>query len=407
MLMKNLLIKIFGILFFFILATNFVFSQNKEKEYNDISFDKEVQLNTYYDSEMGLYLTEEVTSSRSNLYLNGNKIGTLSSNEIVIGFSNKFLYTSKILEDEEKKISKYQTNGDLPITLLNEKNISHKEVVTSVSDGKLVVTDDYEGYGTLVELFDNNLKSQITYYPFEKGYYSSEVIIENNIADVFCSSVSSSGQSVVKYAKFDISINQMLTEKIISLPSTDLWVKKTYKIKDGFIFYCSSVQNSFTRAIIKADNSGNLLWYKNNLLPMYHKGVGVVESNIDDKLFLITGRKTILIVNSYSGEEYNTIDLYEKVGFPIDSIAVIASVTTDLKGNIIFFIGKLDWDKKNINTFSYRDNSIIIYNIEKEKFNSFKVEGEYKRPKLKVDGIQLLVLSQNKDLIIELNAINR
>jgi hypothetical protein len=140
---------------------------------------------------------------------------------------------------------------------------------------------------------------------------------------------------------------------------------------------------------------------------MFHKGVGIVESNIDDKLFLITGRKTILIVNSYSGEEYNTINLYEKVEPLIDSIAEIASITTDLKGNIIFFIGKLDWDKKNINTFSYRDNSIIIFNLEKEKFNSFKIEGEYKRPKLKVDGIQLLVLSQNKDLIIELNAINR
>ncbi|PKP46507.1 MAG: hypothetical protein CVT95_06895 [Bacteroidetes bacterium HGW-Bacteroidetes-12] len=389
------------------MTTNCVFSQNKGKEYSDISFEKEVQLNTYYDSEMGLYLTEEIKSSRSNLYLNGNKIGTLSSDEIVIGFSNNFLYTSKILEDEGKKISKYQTNEALPIKLLNEKTISHKEVITKISGGNLIITDDYEGYGTLVELFDNNLKSQITYYPFEKGYYSSEVIIENNIADVFCSSVSSSGQSVVKYAKFDISLNQMLTEKIISLPSIDLWVKKTYKIKDGFIFYCSSVQNSFTRAIIKADNSGNVLWYKNNLLPMFHKGVGIVESNIDDKLFLITGRKTILIVNSYSGEEYNTINLYEKVEPLIDSIAEIASITTDLKGNIIFFIGKLDWDKKNINTFSYRDNSIIIFNLEKEKFNSFKIEGEYKRPKLKVDGIQLLVLSQNKDLIIELNAINR
>lgn len=405
--MKNSLIKVFGIIFIFILTTNCVFSQNKEREYSDISFEKEVQLNTYYDSEMGLYLIEEVKYSRSNLYLNGNKIGTLSSDEIVIGFSNNFLYTSKTVEDEGKKISKYQTNGALPIKLLNEKIISHEHVITKISDGNLIITDDYEGYGTLVELFDNNLKSQITFYPFEKGYYSSEIIIENNIADVFCSSVSSNSQSIVKYAKFDINSKQMLIEKIVSLPNSDLWIKKAYKIKNGFILYCSSLQNSSDRTIVKINNSGDMMWYKNNLLPMFHKGVGVVESNIDNKLFLITGKRNLVIVNSNSGEEYNRINLDEKVDTPFNSMSEISSITTDLKGSIIFFIGKLDWDEKNINTFSYRDNSILICNIEKEKFNSFKVKGEFKKPKLKVDGTQLLVLSQNKDLIIELNAINR
>ncbi len=375
----------------------------------DYTVNKESIINTFYDNNTSNYLVEVLTPEvNSKLYLKGVLIATLNSKEgfieRIVGVERDNLCIVKFsTEERTTEISMYKMKST-SISKVKSKVINH--IVTPwFINGRLVISDDFEGYGSLIEFFDQDFNSIIIYYPFEYGYYSFDVYIENNIANIYSSSLSSSGKCMTKFAKFDLSTREKIHESILSLSELDFYVKKTYKTSNGFVLFCTSITNPSDGMIVGADNEGGLLWHKEQLLlPLWTKGIGVFESSVNNQLFIITGKTKFLVINSISGEKLNEIDLNRLSLNNFSSNHIISSVAINEIGEIVILSGNLDWNKVDINSFIYKNNKIFTINILKNEYSVIEVESNLKSPKISLLNNSVIIKSEKRQDIIEKNS---
>lgn len=377
-----------------ILFTIFKGSAQKNETKKEYSYNvpENAIVHTYFDKSSSSYLTNVISQTNSKIYIDGKLIKTLNSNEDFIGIENDQLYLSEsFLKEKYKVISIYKITG-AGISKFKSKQINHLEVNTRFIDGKLVVSDDIEGYGTVVEFFDDNLNSIISYYPFPEGYYSSEINIKNNIATVF-----SNALGINKITKFNLTTSQLIFEKDITIPSAT--VKKVYLLSDGLIAYCSTHDNQ--RIIIKFDDSGNVKWSNHQLLPMFHKGLGFFESVDNTELYFITKKTVISVFDSKSGKLLKEIDLKKINPNALNSKHTISSLVIKPNNELIVLSGDLDWDKVNVNTFQFSNNNIHSLNIADNIYSSKPINSNFKRPQLSfIDGSIVIKSEKKQELIV-------
>lgn len=241
---------------------------------------KDEQLKTL---DQGPYKNVPIQTKQQSLLFPDGKTIDLDNNEIFIGATDNTFFTEKNdFETLTKKVGFYAVQND---NVKKTKDIStSSEVSVSVlENGVLIISDEYEGYGTEVTLYSPQGAPILSYTPYEMGFKHAVFTSHNQFIH---GCFESNDESLLKVIKFNILNKQQEYEREIN--SDDFGLSLIDASNSSIVLY------GF-KGLIMLDKIGNVRWRKNDVvLPHFNLALS------DDILFLAT-QEDIFNINVKDG----------------------------------------------------------------------------------------------------------
>ncbi len=284
---------------------------------------------------------------------NGNEF-MLRANEAIIASTNEYFLTN-IVDYENGKIEfaiYQQINGGLQ--LIGKRGHYSVEGSRNLMDnGLVIISDESEGFGTFVELYNKNFEALNSYVPFQDGF--SEGLFTNTdsmIVGVF----KSASAGTVKMVFFSPFTGKVLDERIISI-STSLQLLQS--AKEYFLIY--GYDNNGSDILTCLNRLGEILWDKPFVLPNFD------IYNDGERVFLFT--KTELVsITAKSGVINWRMNLKK-----LSNISSIPSATETIR------LTAINFDENFIDViFSQTRKGTLTYSDKKlnSQFVRLNVNGE-------------------------------
>ena len=229
---------------------------------------KDEQLKTL---DHGPYKNVSVQTKQQSLLFPDGKSVDLDNNEIFIGATDNTLFTEKNdFEALTKKINFYSVQNN-SVEKTRDISTSSEVTVSVLENGVLIISDEYEGYGTEATLYSPQGELILSYTPYEAGFKHA-VFTSHNQFIYGC--FESNDEDLLKVIKFNILNKQQEYEREIN--SDDFGLSLIAASNNSIVLY------GFKR-LIMLDKVGNVRWRKNNIvLPHFNLALS------DDVLFLAT-----------------------------------------------------------------------------------------------------------------------
>lgn len=397
---------------------NFPASMDDAKEIQEVFFD-EINQQTYriYLKDLGAIPASEIKHTHEHAHVHGaiqqfesgliNESGellTLSKNEMIRTWDNGEITTSLVdplhfihtLRAYELK------NARLKET--KRRYFNHAQITLEpLANGQLLLSDEWEGYGTQVQLFSKDWEELSTYYPQLGGFYYSKIGIHQKEALIAINPVLA--EQKLKLARFDMSDGNLLSE--VEIDRSFFNVKHLYPFEDGtYLLYGNSKENK--RSLLKAKAEGTIEWEIFERLPYFIKGIDVVPVNQgNDGFMAITDHVEVLNFDTkgktnwrkrLNTDYYATLDETNKHGaFRAAAMIVLENGTT------VVLAGLMRNDGRHYNDYSYYESQVFIFNKTGVSIDQVAIEGNFKKMRLHATGTnKFSVLTDKKRLNYEL-----
>lgn len=237
-------------------------------------FEEESQLVKIQKSQFAGYTTFK--AQHGFILPNGNEF-MLQKNEALIANVNEYFLTSTVnYENDWKEFANYQhINGNMELVGVS----GHYSVEGSqylMDNGLIIITDESEGFGTYVDIYNKKFDTLNSYTPFKDGY-SNGLFASNEkmIVGVF----EGIGDGMVKMVFFSPFNGKVVSERIIPLSTSFQLLQTT---KENILIYGSTTLTCL-------NFNGEIVWDKTILLPnfdIYNNG---------ERIFLFTNTELVSI----------------------------------------------------------------------------------------------------------------
>lgn len=274
-----------------------------------------------YNIEQGHYKGfPTIDYTTTIVFQNGTK-KILEKNELVISTSNGNLITQIFdLTNSRTKICCYKISIS-SLMLLNKIEFEGEQQIDVLENGAIIISDQWELYGTIIGIYDSQLKLLNNFKPYEIGFKNAVFTAsENKIISI----VSKEEEKLeTKYFEIDAASGKVIMQKELEANLNPVKIlsfgNKTFVI-----------ENNKTTAL----TSGELTWEKNIVLPNYD----IVCDASQNALYYFT-RNNFVKISATNGNELFSKNLSEIYGNKSD--------TTNLMIRPIAFKTSFN----NVNTF--------------------------------------------------------
>ena len=231
------------------------------------------------------YKNVPIQIKQQSLLLPNGKTVDLSENEIFIGASNSSFFTEKNnFETYDREINIYKIGSD-KIQKIKSLSTDLEGKTTTLENGILIVSDEYEGYGTKVDIYSGQGNLLLSYKPYDSGFKHA---VFTSYQDFIFGCFESNDEASLKIIKFSTLTNKKEYET--ELDNDDFNLTTIVANNNSVVIY------GFDE-LIAFDSNGKVKWKKDDtILPHFN----LVISD-DDALFLAT-QKNILSVNLKNGD---------------------------------------------------------------------------------------------------------
>ena len=222
------------------------FQQAKEKSF--LTQEPKKIRKAFMDNKTGKFyrvFIDKISSDKDNvvsitngiLLENGEQI-ILSENEEVIGISQNVLSTFKI-DPDRTEIKNYKIIGS-NLVLNRSRKLDFKSYYVSKIHERIIVSDEFEGYGSIFNIYSQDLNVITSYIPFESGFSFSAIVGDENKTVVYTSSIKN--PEVTKLSAIN-NDGKILFEKMIT--TGKIVPKQVYLVGDFILTYSSHISNEY------------------------------------------------------------------------------------------------------------------------------------------------------------------
>ena len=155
--------------------------------------------------DQGSYKNVPIQIKQQSLLLPNGKTVDLSENEIFIGASNSSFFTEKNnFETYDREINIYKIGSD-KIQKIKSLSTDSEGKTTTLENGILIVSDEYEGYGTKVDIYSGHGNLLLSYKPYDSGFKHA---VFTSYQDFIFGCFESNDEASLKIIKFSTLTNK-------------------------------------------------------------------------------------------------------------------------------------------------------------------------------------------------------
>ena len=222
--------------------------------------------------DQGPYKNVPVHVKQQSLLLPDGKIVDLLESEIFIGASSNSFFTEKNdFETLEKEISIYKIESS-QVQKIKSLSASSEGKTVTLENGILIVSDEYEGYGTTVDIYSDGGELLLSYKPYDSGFKHA---VFTSHQDYVYGCFESGDESSLSLIKFNALTNKEEYETELDISDFNL---TTIVANEN-----SAVIYGFDK-LIAFDRDGKINWKREDII-LPHFDLIISD---DDALFFAT-----------------------------------------------------------------------------------------------------------------------